>query len=115
MDIQPQPVGCCGHDCSRCKIYLATVRDDDKLRQESKRFYRDAFSADLPLQAFHCLGCRSEDVFALCRDCPFTACADRHGAAHCADCAEYPCTMLAGYQKTYINRCNQIPPDDTTA
>ncbi|MBR5222406.1 MAG: DUF3795 domain-containing protein [Clostridia bacterium] len=114
MDIQPQPVGCCGHDCSRCKIYLATVHDDEQLRQESKQFYRDAFSADLPLHTFHCLGCRSEDVFALCRDCPFTVCADRHGVTHCADCAEYPCPALTEYQKTYVNRCNQIPPTKPT-
>ena len=113
MNSRSVPIGCCGHDCARCKIYLATVREDDGLQRESKRFYRDAFAADLPLDAFHCLGCRSEDVFALCRDCPFTACADRHGVTHCSDCGDYPCAMLAEYRDTYVNRCNQIPPDDT--
>ncbi len=81
---------------------------------ESMQFYRDTFTANLPTEAFHCLGCRSEDVFVLCRDCPFTACADRHGVMYCAECEDYPCPALADYQTNYVNRCNQTPPDDTT-
>lgn len=114
METKTTPCGCCGHDCARCVTYLATVRDDDRLRCQAQQFYCDTFAVDLPLDVFHCLGCRSEDVFVLCRDCPFTACADRHGLTSCADCEDDPCPALADYQKKYVNRCNQILPDDTT-
>ena len=109
-DTKTAPVGCCGHDCTRCKTYLATLHEDADLRQQSMQFYHDTFSVDLPSEEFVCHGCRSESVFALCRDCPFTACADRHRIMHCVECAEYPCAMLADYQEKYLNRCNQISP-----
>lgn len=31
----------CGHDCSRCLTYLATVNNDNDLREKSQRFYKD--------------------------------------------------------------------------
>ena len=112
MEEKENSIGCCGHDCARCITYLATVRSDDRLREQAQAFYRDTFHTDLPLDAFHCLGCRSDKVFVLCRECPFTACADRRGISHCKDCAEHPCPALAAYTEKYVNRCNQIPPDE---
>ena len=114
MEPKTNLCGCCGHDCARCKTYLATVHDNDGLRMQAQQFYRDEFSVDLPLDAFRCHGCRSENVFVLCRNCPFTECADRHGVTHCAECEDYPCPSLADYQAKYVNRCNQTPPDETT-
>lgn len=31
----------CGHDCSKCVTYIATQRNDDNLRRQSQRFYKD--------------------------------------------------------------------------
>ena len=112
MEEKDNNIGCRGHDCGRCVTYLATVRNDDRLRRQAQQFYRDTFRTDLPAEAFHCRGCRSEDIFVLCRSCPFTACADRHGISHCSECGEYPCPALAAYMEAYVNRCNQLPPDE---
>ena len=60
----------CGHDCSRCITYLATIRQDEALRKESQRFYQEHFHRELPLAEISCLGGRSNQVMPLCRECP---------------------------------------------
>lgn len=98
----------CGHDCSRCVTYQATVRDDDALRMRSQSFYRETFGQDLPIEAFHCLGGRSEQVFSLCRECPWIKCCRERGIGSCEECAEYPCPALGAYQEKYVNKCNMM-------
>ena len=105
---KPASLCFCGQDCSRCLTYLATVNNDDEFRLKSRRFYRDEFNLDIPLDKLHCLGGRSEDVFCLCKDCPWVKCAEEKGLSACSECAEYPCGPLADYQEKYVNKCNQI-------
>jgi len=102
----------CGHGCSRCLTYLATVNNDDNLRSEefrrkSQQFYKDEFNLDIPLEKIHCFGGRSEDVFYLCKDCPWMKCAKEKHLSACSECAEYPCKPLAEYREKYVNKCNQ--------
>ena len=98
----------CGHDCARCKNYLATVCGDESLLRESQQFYKREFGLDIPLSELCCNGCRSELTMRLCRDCPWVRCAKGRGLNACADCGEYPCKPLAEYQAKYVNKCNQI-------
>lgn len=98
----------CGHVCSRCLTYLATINNDNELRLKSQRFYKGEFNLDIPLEELHCLGGRSEDVFYLCKDCPWMKCAKKKGLSTCSECTEYPCKPLAKYQEKYVNKCNQI-------
>ncbi|MDD4495827.1 MAG: DUF3795 domain-containing protein, partial [Eubacteriales bacterium] len=98
----------CGHDCSRCITYLATVRNDENLRIQSQRFNKDEFNLDIPLNEVHCLGGRSDDIFKLCRDCPWMKCCRERNIDACLKCTEYPCKLLAEYQAKYVNKCNQL-------
>ena len=98
----------CGHDCSRCVTRLATERDDDALRLQAQTFYRESFGLDIPLEAIRCRGGRLDDVFFLCRECPFAQCCRSRGHVSCAACDVYPCALLRDYEKKYVNRCNQI-------
>lgn len=98
----------CGHDCTRCKTYLATVRGDESLRRESQQFYKKEFRLDIPLSDLRCYGGRSDQSMRLCRDCPWARCAKKRGLFACTDCGEYPCKALAEYQDKYVNRCNQV-------
>lgn len=102
------PTCFCGHDCSRCLTYLATVNNSDELRRQSQQFYKDTFGHDIPLTEIHCLGGRSDDIFYLCRDCPRRKCAKEKRLSACSDCAEYPCKPLAEYQARWVNKCNQM-------
>lgn len=98
----------CGHDCSKCITYIATQNNDDMLRKESRRFYRETFRLDIPLEKFHCEGGRSSNVFTLCGDCPFIKCCREHGIEACMECVDYPCKEIAEYQIKYVNKANQL-------
>ncbi len=98
----------CGHDCSRCITYIATQKNDDDLRRQSQSFYRERFSLDIPLEKFNCEGGRSENVFELCKNCPFVKCCKERNVNSCSKCPEYPCKEISDYQAKYVNKCNQL-------
>ena len=98
----------CGHDCARCLTYLATVNNDEDLRKQTQKFYKTEFGIDIPLKDIHCLGGRSEDIFYLCKECPFIKCCKEHSIEMCCDCPKYPCKDIKEYQEKYVNKCNQI-------
>ena len=98
----------CGHDCARCVVYLATVRDDDGLRGQAQQFYKKEFGRELPLSEIHCMGGRSGAVLSLCAECPWARCCRERGIEACVQCDAYPCVPLAEYQKRYVDKCNQI-------
>ena len=98
----------CGHDCSRCTTYRATVNDDGILRGQAQRFYRDEFGYEIPLSEIQCMGGRSDQVFKLCGDCPWMKCCRKRKIGGCSECGEYPCAALAEYSRKYVNQCNQI-------
>ncbi len=98
----------CGHDCSRCVTYLATIRNDFELCKQSQRFYRDEFGLEIPLSEIHCMGGWSDDIFYLCSGCPWMKCCKEKGLSVCSDCDEYPCKPLAEYQEKYVNKYNQL-------
>lgn len=98
----------CGHDCSRCVTYLATLTDDDALREQSREFYKNLLGKDIALNRFHCKGGRTDEVFELCLDCPFRKCCGEKNISSCGLCPEYPCAELLDYQIKYVNQNNQI-------
>jgi hypothetical protein len=98
----------CGHDCSRCLTYVATVNNDNALRAASAKFYNDEFNIDIPLEKLRCMGGRSDEIFEGCKDCPYMKCCGERGLYSCEECADYPCGELKWYQEKYVNKVNQI-------
>lgn len=98
----------CGHDCARCLTYLATIHDDESLRERAQKFYSETFGLEIPLDRVVCHGGRSEHPFYLCAECPFAKCCNNRGIASCTDCPKYSCDLLKDYQGKYVNRVNQI-------
>ena len=98
----------CGHDCARCVTYIATQRNDDNLRRQSQSFYKEQFGLDIPLEKFNCEGGRSQNVFELCKECPFVKCCKERSVDSCSKCPGYPCKEISDYQVKYVNKCNQI-------
>ena len=98
----------CGHDCSKCVTNIATQTNNDDLRRQAQRFYKESFGLDIPLEKFYCDGGRSKNVFELCKECPFKKCCIEHGIDACSKCSEYPCKDISDYQEKYVNKCNQL-------
>lgn len=99
----------CGHDCSRCVTYLATVNNDDNLRLHSQEFYRDFMKREIPLCDINCHGGKSNDALCVCNDCPFMKCCKEKGIAACSECANQ-CSMFLEYGKKFVNKYNQTKP-----
>ena len=98
----------CGHDCARCVTYRATVEQNESLREQAQRFYRESFALEVPLSELCCQGGRGESVMSLCRECPWKLCCERQGIEACDQCKQYPCRQLAAYMEKYVNKCNQL-------
>ncbi len=98
----------CGHDCSKCVTYIATQTDDDTLRKQSQKFYKELIGRDIPLEQFNCQGGRSNDIFEPCLECPFRKCCMKRNYTSCEECPGYPCRMLADYRARHVNKSNQI-------
>ncbi len=98
----------CGHDCTRCVTYRATVENNDELRRQSQKFYKVEFGKDIPLEQIHRMGGRTDDVFYLCKGCPWMKCCKERGIEVCSECPEYPCPPLAEYIERYVSKCNQM-------
>ncbi len=99
----------CGHDCSRCITYCATISNDEKLKTQAQEFYKNQFGYDVSIDEVHCLGGRSSEIFVLCKDCPFIKCCREKNIAACVDCELYPCEKISGYEKEYVNKYHQMP------
>ena len=98
----------CGHDCSKCVTYIATQTNNDDLRRQAQIFYKESFGLDILIEKFNCEGGRSQNVFELCKECPFKKCCIEHGIDACSKCSEYPCKDISDYQGKYVNKCNQL-------
>ncbi len=98
----------CGHDCAKCVTYIATQTNDDALREQSQKFYKELIGRDIPLEQFNCEGGRSDNIFVPCLECPFRKCCMKRNYTSCEECSGYPCHMLADYRARHVNRSNQI-------
>ena len=82
--------------------------NDENLRRQSQSFYKERFGLDIPLEKFNCEGGRSQNVFELCKECPFVKCCKERSVDSCSKCPEYPCKKISDYKVKYVNKCNQI-------
>ena len=76
-----QLIACCGLDCENCAARIATVNNDDELRE-----------------TIHCMGCRADGVkFAYCSDyCAIRKCVYEKGFNTCGDCKELDTCQVVG-------------------
>jgi len=85
-----QYIGYCGLDCAKCDSYLATVNDDDALREKTAKYWSELNQVEIPPAAINCLGCRRDGVKTIfCSElCGIRKCALSKGFETCADCGE---------------------------
>ncbi|MBP5212405.1 MAG: DUF3795 domain-containing protein [Pyramidobacter sp.] len=80
----------CGLDCGKCDAYLATVSDDQALREKTAKAWSEMNKADIRPEYINCLGCRADGVkFVYCEQmCEIRQCALKKGVETCGACAE---------------------------
>lgn len=78
----------CGLDCEKCEARIATINNDDSLRQKVSKEWSEMNNTDIPPEAINCEGCKTDGIkFHYCdKLCPVRKCAMEKGYEHCGRC-----------------------------
>ncbi len=89
-------IGYCGLDCDRCEALIATQRNDDALRVKVAEEWAKLFHAPIKPEHINCTGCKSAGAKTYYCDqlCEIRKCAIKKSFSTCADCSDYPCSVL---------------------
>ncbi len=91
----------CGLNCSDCPTFIATQKNDDKMREETAKKWSEMFHADIKPADINCDGCPTDSarLFNYCAQCEIRKCAREKGVKNCAYCPDYPCEKLTAFLK----------------
>ena len=80
----------CGLNCEACEALLATVNNDDTLRQRVAREWSELNGVEITVEMINCSGCRIPGVKTPYCDslCPIRQCAMRKQMETCGSCPE---------------------------
>ena len=83
-------IACCGLDCESCEARLATVNNDDSLRQKVAKEWSELNSAEITPEMINCTGCRVPGAKTPYCDslCPIRQCAMDRRVETCGNCPE---------------------------
>ena len=105
-----QLIACCGLDCEKCEARIATLNDDNRLREKVAKEWGEMNQMVFQPEWINCMGCRTEGCKTFyCSDmCKIRQCAMNKGYNTCGDCQEMEkCTtvgaILAGNPEAVNN------------
>ncbi len=80
----------CGLDCEKCDAYLATINDDQKLREKTAKLWSELNNVPILPENINCQGCRIKGIKTVFCDsmCAIRQCALKKGVNTCSDCSE---------------------------
>ena len=88
----------CGLDCEKCDAYLATVRDDQALREKTARLWAELNRAPILPEHIRCEGCRADGAKTVyCETlCGIRRCALEKGVMTCGGCPDMETCRTVG-------------------
>ena len=86
MKNKNQLIGCCGLDCEKCDARIATITDDNALREQTATLWSKLNGVTITPEMINCVGCRIEGVKTPFCDklCPVHNCVRKNGLDTCA-------------------------------
>ena len=83
-------IACCGIDCEYCDARIATVNNDNELREKTAQAWSAMYNAPtITAESINCMGCRTDGVkIGHCNDCEILKCVSAKGFNTCGDCNE---------------------------
>ena len=83
-------IACCGLDCEQCDAYIATLHDDQALREKTAKLWAELNHAPILPEHINCQGCRADGAKTVfCEQlCAVRRCARQRGVVTCGDCPE---------------------------
>lgn len=84
-------IGYCGLDCEKCDAYLATIHDDQALREKTAKLWAELNHAPILPEHIHCEGCRVDGVKTIYGDsmCAVRQCALKKEVTTCGSCEAF--------------------------
>jgi len=90
-------IACCGIDCETCDARIATVNNDNELREKTAEQWSAMFQANITAESINCMGCRIDGVkIAHWCDCGIVKCVKEKGFNTCGDCNELDTCQIVG-------------------
>ena len=85
-----QLIGCCGLDCEKCDARIATLTNDNALREKTAALWTKLNGVTILPEMINCTGCRIEGAKTPFCDklCPVHNCVREKRLDTCADCAQ---------------------------
>lgn len=80
----------CGLDCETCDAYLATIHDDQALREKTAKRWAELNHAPILPEHINCEGCRVDGMKTVYCDslCGIRQCALKKGVTACGECQD---------------------------
>ena len=80
----------CGLDCEKCDAYIATINDDQKLREKTAKPWAELNNAPILPEHINCQGCHVKGVKTVfCESiCGIRQCAIKKGVSTCGECSD---------------------------
>ncbi len=94
-------IGYCGLDCAGCGAYVATQKNDSKLRAKVAADWSKRYGTPLKAEDINCVGCtvKAGPHIGHAGVCEVRLCGQAKGVANCAYCQDYGCEKLAKYHQ----------------
>ena len=85
----------CGYDCRKCPIYIATIENDENMKEKLSRKYSRKGNI-LTVSDISCMGCFNDSnvLYRFCFECKIRKCGISHAFANCGECPQYPCELF---------------------
>ena len=85
-----QLIGCCGLDCEKCDARIATITNDNALREKTAALWTKLNGVTILPEMIHCTGCRIDGAKTPFCDklCPVHNCVREKSLDTCADCPQ---------------------------
>lgn len=93
-----QLIACCGLDCESCDARIASVTNDNELREKTAQKWSELNNTTIAPEAINCMGCRFDRVKTVfCSDlCEIRKCVNEKGFNTCGDCKELDNCQIVG-------------------
>lgn len=80
----------CGLDCEKCDARIATINNDEELREKTARLWSKLNGAKITAEMINCVGCRADGVKTPFCDamCTIRKCAVCKEVITCGNCDE---------------------------
>lgn len=95
----------CGLNCEKCDAYLATVHDDQALREKTAKLWAELNNAPILPEHINCEGCRVDGIKTVfCESlCGIRQCALKKGVTTCGGCPDMETCQTVGAVVSHNN------------